>query len=96
MFCLGCGGLLPSAPAGEPGGGWPGAKPSQGPRCGRCGSGRSIPGAVGPSMGVRVQTAAGGHADLPISTASVCIDCGSVTLALPEDARRYLAGVAGA
>jgi len=43
-------------------------------------------------MGVRVFTAAGRYEDLPLSTAWICIDCGCVAMALPEDARRYLAG----
>jgi hypothetical protein len=98
MFCLGCGAKLPGAPAGEPGGGggWPGAAPqaSSGPRCASCGGSRTLPGAVGPQLGVRVFTA-GRYDDIPLSQARVCVDCGHVALTLPEDARAYLAGLPG-
>ncbi|HEY1697090.1 MAG TPA: zinc ribbon domain-containing protein [Polyangiaceae bacterium] len=92
-FCQSCGARVPSEPAGDAGRA-PAAQPS-GPRCGRCGSARSAPAAVGPQLIVRVQTAAGGTADLPLSAAAVCLDCGAATLMLQEEARRYLAGMAG-
>ena len=97
MFCLGCGGLLRAA-HGEPGGAQPQAQvPPQGPpatRCAQCGRGRTLQAAVGPSLGVRVFTQ-GRHDDLPLAQASVCVDCGHVSLFVPDDARRYLAGLAG-
>jgi hypothetical protein len=43
---------------------------------------------------VRVFTQ-GRHDDLPVARASVCVDCGHVALFVPDDARRYLAGLAG-
>jgi hypothetical protein len=43
---------------------------------------------------VRVFTQ-GRHDDLPVAQASVCVDCGHVALFVPDDARRYLAGLAG-
>jgi hypothetical protein len=92
-FCLGCGGLLPSAPAGEPGGSPPQQRPS-GPRCAQCGGGRTLKGALGPGLGVRVFSP-GRHDDVPLAQASVCVDCGHVALSVPDDARRYLAGLAG-
>jgi|ERR1039458_7770997 hypothetical protein len=99
MFCLGCGARMAKehAPAGEPGGQPVGMAPQgpQGPRCGQCGGGRTVQGAVGPQMGVRVLTAAGRYEDLPLSTAWICVDCGCVAMSLPEDARRYLAGAVG-
>jgi hypothetical protein len=102
MFCLRCGGRLRREPPAEPGGGagavqpaWPGAAPPQGSPCGRCGSGRSVPASFGPPMTVRVQTAVGGTVDLPMAMASVCVDCGNVALSLAQDARQYLASVAG-
>jgi hypothetical protein len=64
------------------------------PRCGQCGGGRLLQGAVGPQLGVRVFTA-GRHDDIPLSPARVCADCGHVALFVPEDARAYLAGIAG-
>jgi len=102
MFCLGCGARLPQAPAGEPGGApapvqaWPGAQPqaASSPRCGQCGGGRLLQGAVGPALGVRVFTA-GRHDDIPLGPARVCADCGHVALFVPGDARAYLAGIAG-
>jgi hypothetical protein len=53
-----------------------------------------LPGAVGPALGVRV-FAAGSYHDMPIAQASVCVDCGQVSMSVPDDARRYLAGLAG-
>jgi hypothetical protein len=64
------------------------------PRCGHCGGGRTVQGAVGPQLGVRVFTA-GRHDDVPLAPALVCVDCGHVSLFLPDDARRYLAGLVG-
>ncbi len=109
MFCMRCGGRLPQAPAGEPGGapmgaggGWPrdpyapaNASPAAGARCASCGSGRTVQGAIGPTMGARVFPA-GRQLDLPIAAVRVCADCGHVALALADDARRYLAGMLGA
>jgi DNA-directed RNA polymerase subunit RPC12/RpoP len=94
-FCLSCGARMPHQAAGEPGGGGAQATGSQGPRCAQCGSTRAIQGAIGPQMGVRVLTAAGRQEDLPIAMAWVCIDCGHVATYLPENARQYLASVAG-
>jgi hypothetical protein len=42
---------------------------------------------------VRVFTT-GRHDDVPLAQASVCVDCGHVSLFVPDDARRYLAGLA--
>jgi hypothetical protein len=92
MFCLGCGGIL-SAHRGEPGGQRPPQEPS-GTRCAHCGGGRALQGAVGPGLGVRVFSP-GRHDDVPLAQASVCVDCGHVSLFVPDDARRYLAGLAG-
>ncbi len=100
-FCLGCGARVPQAPPGEPGGPaiaaqWPvpQAPVASSPRCGHCGGGRLLQGAVGPQLGVRVFTA-GRHDDIPLGPARVCADCGHVAMFVPEDARTYLAGVAG-
>ncbi len=97
MFCLECGhALQKGAPPGEPGApvaAWPGQQqqqPSAG-RCAQCGSGRTVQGAVGPQLGVRVFTA-GRYDDVPLTQAWVCLDCGHVAVFLPDDARRYLAG----
>jgi hypothetical protein len=102
MFCLGCGFRLhvEPVPAGEPGGGAPQGNAPQmprtpsGPRCGQCGNSRMVQGALGPAMGVRVFTP-GRHDDVPLASAWVCVDCGHVAMFLPEDARRYLAGLVG-
>lgn len=95
MFCLGCGGVLPK---GEPGGHRPQAahvapQAPPGTRCAQCGGGRTLQGAVGPGLGVRVFTA-GRQDDVPLAQAAVCVDCGHVSLFVPDDARRYLAGLA--
>jgi hypothetical protein len=92
MFCLGCGGSLRAAPHGEPDG--PRPQAASGSRCAQCGGGRTLQGALGPALGVRVFTQ-GRHDDLPVAQASVCVDCGHVALFVPDDARRYLAGLAG-
>jgi hypothetical protein len=98
MFCLGCGHRLDKAPAGEPGApvaAWPGQQPQPpGRRCAQCGTGRTVQGALGPQLGVRVFTP-GRQDDVPLAQAVVCVDCGHVALQLPEDARRYLAGLVG-
>ena len=70
-FCKSCGAELPMqcAPAGEPGGASPAMTPQmmpQGPRCGQCGGNRTVQGAVGPQMGVRVFTGTGRYDDLPV------------------------------
>lgn len=94
MFCLGCGGRLPAAPPGEPGGAVQVAP--QGPsgsRCAHCGGVRALKGAIGPALGVRVFSA-GRYDDVPLAQASVCVDCGHVSMFVPDDARRYLAGLA--
>jgi ribosomal protein L32 len=95
-FCRGCGARF--APPGEPGGPPPAAHvaPQAPPakRCPQCGGSRTLPGAVGPALGVRVFTS-GRHDDLPLAQASVCVDCGHVSMSVPEDARRYLAGLLG-
>jgi zinc-ribbon domain len=95
-FCRKCGGR--AAPSGEPGGAQPQAAQvaPQGPsgsRCSQCGGGRTLQGAVGPGLGVRVFTT-GRHDDVPLAQASICVDCGHVSLFVPDDARRYLAGLA--
>jgi hypothetical protein len=93
-FCLGCGGRMPAAHAGEPGGAWPAtANAPRAPRCGQCGGSRLLQGAVGPQLGVRVFTA-GRHDDIPLGPARVCVDCGHVHLLVPDDARAYLARLA--
>jgi hypothetical protein len=99
MFCLGCGGRLDRAPVGEAAGHWP--KPAHGapqgasgPRCAQCGGGRTVQGAVGPALGVRVFTQ-GRQDDLPLAQARVCADCGHVSLFVPDDTRRFLAGLVG-
>ena len=93
VFCLGCGARLPQQPV-EPGAGAAAMGP-QGQPCGRCRGSRTVQGGVGPQLGVRVAKVAGGYQDLPIASAWVCIDCGHVSLQLPEDARQYLALIAG-
>jgi hypothetical protein len=98
-FCRGCGGRLHASPSGEPGGARPQAahvapQAPSGTRCAQCGGGRTLQGAVGPALGVRVFTP-GRQDDLPLGQASVCVDCGHVSLFVPEDARRFLAGLAG-
>jgi len=100
-FCLSCGGALSHPPAGEPGGqpvAWPGQAQqppqAQSQQCRQCGGGRIVQGAVGPQLGVRVFTP-GRHDDVPLAPALVCVDCGHVSLFLPDDARRYLAGLFG-
>jgi hypothetical protein len=85
MFCMGCGGRLARV-APEPG------NPAR--RCAGCGGVRTLQGAVGPAMGVRVY-AGGRPVDLPLAWAVVCADCGHVALAIADDARRYLAGTVG-
>ena len=68
-------------------------QPAPGKRCAQCGSTHSLQAAVGPSLVVRVFSA-GRQDDVPLGPASVCVDCGAVSLAIPEDARAYLAGAA--
>lgn len=51
-------------------------------------------GAIGPQLGVRVYTS-GRYDDVPLAQAAVCVDCGHVAMSLPDDARRYLAGLVG-
>ncbi|MGD0529265.1 MAG: zinc-ribbon domain-containing protein [Polyangiaceae bacterium] len=95
VFCRSCGAR--GAPRGEPG-----AAPAtnvappdpSAKRCPQCGGSRTLPGAVGPALGVRVFTS-GRHDDLPLAEASVCVDCGHVSMSVPDDARRYLAGLVG-
>jgi hypothetical protein len=72
---------------------WPGAQAQPTQRCGQCGGGRLLQGAVGPQLGVRVFTA-GRHDDIPLGPARVCVDCGHVALSVPDDARAYLARLA--
>jgi hypothetical protein len=101
MFCLGCGALLSKGheSSGEPGASrWAQAvkatQAAASTRCSQCGNGRTVTGAVGPALGVRVVTA-NRQDDLPLSTARVCVDCGRVALFIPEDARLYLASLVG-
>jgi hypothetical protein len=98
MFCLGCGAMLQRPPVGEPMAASPPPAPGNpyaaSVRCSACGGGRTLQGVVGPAMGARVM-AAGRPVDVPVASASVCIDCGHLALAIADDARRYLVGLFG-
>jgi hypothetical protein len=50
-----------------------------------------VPGTLGAALVVRVFSA-GRQDDLPLGPASVCVDCGAVSLSIADDARAYLAG----
>jgi hypothetical protein len=60
-------------------------------RCAQCGGTHSVPGTLGAALVVRVFSA-GRQDDLPLGPASVCVDCGAVSLSIADDARAYIAG----